>query len=238
MAEADYSADLPTPQLIEQGRTNDLRIVVRRSGAVVIPTLATITITDGSGTVLVDAANVTIVDGIPSYPTATFASSQRGAGWLVSWALTLGGKVRHYRAPAILVACLPYPTVSDQTIYDRLPMLQASLPGSVTKATTHQAVIDRTWREMLRWLERQGPRPHLVVNQDALEEPHLLLAISRIFEDLSVNQPKYAEYAKLYLEKHRLALADVQVSEAVDSSATGAVGRKKSARGSTWACGR
>lgn len=199
MAEALYTIELDSPLLIEQGRANLLRFPARRDGALIAPSAGTITIVDGAGTTQVSAAAVSITAGAAQYTTGTFSSATRGEDWRVSVALTMpDGAVHTARTTAALVRCIPQPLVSDRRIATRVSALDPANPACITQKASYQDVIDSTWREISRMLQKRGDRPWLVISSGDLEEAHLLLCLVRIFEDLGFYRPEYTPIAEQY----------------------------------------
>lgn len=236
MPEVSYSVELESPILLEQGRPNELACPVRRHGSLVVPSAGTIDIYDASNALVVDGEPITEAGGIATYTTDDFASSTRGMRWRIEWSLTLDGVARSFRTTAGLVRCVPSPVVSDLTIYGRVPVLEATHPSAITRAVTHQRAIDDAWKEIGRQLRRDANRPHLVVDQSDLEEPHLLLTLARIFGGLGVVKPEHLETAKRYEKDYELAWGEVVLE--YDYGDDGRADTKKSASGSLWLCGR
>lgn len=237
MADAVYSADLDSPVLLEQGRENTLTCPLRRAGSLVEPSSGTISIFNASGVAVVTDQAVDPSSGTATFTTGTFASSTRGMRWRIAWTLTVDGVVRTFRSTAALVLCVPYPTVSDATIAARVPALDSTRPGAITRAASHQTQIEDAWKEVRRRLARAGRRPHLIVDQDDLQEPHLLLAISRIFGGLGVVKPEYLEQEKRYERMFEKAWTDVQFE--YDDNDDGTVDdNSRSGGGMLWLCGR
>lgn len=236
MPEVVYSAELESPVLLEQGRANTLTCPARRNGNLEEPSAATISIWDAAGQVLVDEAVATITDGVATYITGDFAGSDRGMRWRIRWRLTLAGVRVTFRSSAGLVLCVPYPVVSDRTIYGRVPLLDASAPGAIVRASSHQGAIDDAWRTIRKRLQRSGPRAHLVVDQDDLAEPHLCLTIARIFEGLGVVKPEFLEQAKRYEQEYEGAWTDLDLEYDVDDD--GEPDQRHRSPGGLWLCGR
>ncbi len=235
--EVVYSADLESPQLIEQGRPNVLRCPLRRGGQIEPPVSGTITIYDGTGTVLVAAAVVTIAGGVAQYTTGTFASSDRGMRWRIVWLLTMGdGHVHTFRTSAGLVRTIPYPTLSDGKIYERNRLLNPLTPGKIHSRATLQPLIDNAWRFVVRDLKKGGTWVHLVYDQDGLEEAHHQMTLALLFDELGSSRPELLTSATHHREQYTRAFLDAQVT--YDADDDGEPDSSPPARGSLFLCGR
>jgi len=236
-AELLYSLEIESPTLIEQGRANVLRAPLRREGALAPPSSGTISIYDASGTAVVSGAAVTVTDGIAQYTTGTLTSSQLGTGWRIVWLLTApDGHVKQGRCTAALVRCVPSPVVSDRTISSRIYALDPKNPACITAARSYQDAIEHAWKDVSRRLARGGNRVNLIISGSDLEEAHLMLTISRIFENLAVTRPEMSEQAKHYRGEYERAWGELSFE--YDSDDGGSADTRKPAASSYWLAGR
>lgn len=207
MASTDtlYSARFELPDLIERGRDNLLMCRVWRLGALAAPSAGTVSVYDASNTAVVSAQNVTVTDSVARYNVvnATTSSKQLEEGWRVEWRLTMpDGVVHTYRNEAALVRCQPAPSVSEEDLYRRCSSLSPN-GNSITGLQEYSSYIDEAWVSIQARLLAQGRRPWLVIASHALREPHLLLALAMVFEDLASRlNIAYTEQARMYREQY------------------------------------
>lgn len=185
-----YTFRNQAPDVLVRGRACKVSMEVRRSGALVAPTQAgsTFTLVGPTGTVIVDAAAVTVTGSVATYtiPSGSLPSTLGlGEGYQERWTLVLADRTETVdREAALCVRPLPL-TVSDEDISGRYSQLARHLPAGVT---TWQAKIDLAWRAILRRLSAEGHPTYTVKSADALYEPTLQLTLSYIFRDLAMAQ--------------------------------------------------
>lgn len=241
MAEVIYSTGIELPYAIERGRSNLLRCPVYRDGALVAPTQSgsTCTVYDASNTVA-STGGVTVTDSIATYSVASLSSYAYGDGWRVEWSLVMPDGVTHtYPARAALVRSAPRPEVTDASLYRRASSLDPSGAGCITTLTTYQDYIDEAWVEVQRRLFQAGRRPWLVVDSTELREPHLLLTLALVFEDLSTRlNPAYAAQAAMYRAHFLEAWGRVALTYDTDGDGTADQTRKSGRSAGWWMAGR
>jgi len=239
MAEVVYSTGIELPYAIERGRTNLIRCPVYRSGALVAPGSGVATVYDRAGSVASTGA-VTVVGSVAQYTVPSLAAYAYDDGWRVEWALSMPDGVTHtFPASAALVRTAPRPEVTDVSLFRRVSSLDPNGAAPITSLETYQDYIDESWVEIQRRLFQAGRRPWLIVDATALREPHLLLTLALIFEDLATRlNPAYSEQADRY--RAHFSDAWARVSFEYDTDGDGiADGPKKSGRSAGfWFAGR
>jgi hypothetical protein len=202
---ADYTLEARLPEVLIRGRATPLRARVWSGGSQAIPTAATITVRDDSGTAVVDGASASIAsDGTCSYtvgaglvPT-TYSPSNL---WQVVWTLTLGGVVRDFVQDCTLARYWPTPRVREQDLVARHEWLPRMLRRSGNTLSTYVA---GAWDTVVRRLIGTGTAPYRILNSGALYEHHLSLSLHRVFRDAAAatgGDGRYAELADQYAEE-------------------------------------
>lgn len=160
-----YALALGIDHLIERGIAQTLTAPIRHgsTGALVAPSAGTVTITRPDLTELVSAAAVTITDSTATYAlSAPAATETPAAGWVVTWALTIGGNPYTFRHPAILCQYVPRCPVSVADMLTRVPSLLDREPQGQRSTSRNgdgtgwQAQLDAAWYEWLRELKGNG----------------------------------------------------------------------------------
>ena len=234
-------------ELIERGTDTTLRLRPARGGAAITPDAATLTLTDPSGTVVVDAevAVCTADSGQAAYvvPGSVTSALALGERWTVTWSTTLPGESfsRAVRLEAALVRARLYPVVSDQDLFRRVSSLDPSKDAVITTIEDYSPYLDDAWSLVQRYLLAKGDRPWLVLSPEALREVHLLKTLQLVFEDLSTRlNAAYASQAADYRAQYAAAWVDVKF--VYDRGDQGLAGRsasgRKGAGGSVWLGGR
>lgn len=189
-AETLYTFRTQAPDVLVRGRACKVSMEVRRSGALVAPTQSgsTFTLVDPAGTVLVNAAAVTVTGSVATYtiPSGSLPSTLTlGEGYQERWTLVLTDRTETVdREAALCVRPLPL-TVSDEDISGRYSQLARHLPAGVT---TWQSKIDLAWRAVLRRLASEGHPTYTIKSAEQLHEPTLQLTLAYIFRDLAMAQ--------------------------------------------------
>lgn len=168
MAYTEYSPRLTTRAYLERDRPTVLTAPVYYGGAIVAPTLGTVSIYDASNNAVVSAAAVTITASVATYTlaAASVTSSAYGAGWRVEWSLTMPDTYTHvYRQSASLVRVKHACPITDADLLDLHPDLASYYPSG---QTSYQRQIGAVWEDCQSWLERGGRRPYLITDASAL----------------------------------------------------------------------
>lgn len=239
MAEVVYSTGIELPYAIERGRINLIRCPVYHGGALVAPSAGTVTLY-APGNQVASTGPAVIVGSVAQYSVPSLSSYDYADGWRVEWALAMPDGVTHtFPAIASLVRTSPRPEVTDAALFRRVSALDPNGAAPITSISDYQAYIDEAWIEIQRRLFQAGRRPWLIVDATALREPHVLLTLALIFEDLATRlNPAYLEQA----ERYRAHFLDAwtRVSFEYDTDGDGeADGPKKSGRSAGfWFAGR
>lgn len=223
-APVDYAPRFDSADLIQRGLTTLLRCPVYRDSQLAEPSMGTVSIYDDSSVAIVSAASVTITDKIATYSLAgaTTAGLELARGWRIEWLLTMPDAVAHtYRNEAGLVRCVPFPVVSDQTLYRRVPALDPAGPAPLTRYGSYQGFIDEAWTMLRNRLDETGTRVELVVTPARLREPHLLAALMLIFQDLASRNPAHQAAADSYAKQYEAAWARSSVELDTDEDGDG-----------------
>lgn len=207
-----YAPRFETATLIQRGLTTLLSCPVDRDGELAVPSAGTVAIYDGGGAVLINAAAVTVTDGVATYSLAGSATEDLDLerGWRLEWALTMDDGIVHtFVAEGGLVRCVPFPVLSDRVIWGRVPALNPRGPGQslVRGVTTYQTYIESAWVKLVNDLDADENRVELVLSPHRLREPHLLLTLSLVFADLAARNPAHQASADKYGEAYVSALA-------------------------------
>ena len=204
-----YSVRFALPDLLVRGLTNTVRATVIRSGAVVAPTLATVTVYDANNNAQVGPVSATITNGYTSYAIQASdlpATLSLGLGWRVEWNLVIGtaeqpDAILQPRNDAALVRTRIHPVITDEDLQQRLRGMDHNVRAAITSGTSQEA-IDEAWLEINHRLINQGNRPNLVVSPSAFRMPHLFLALSIRLRGLG---PAFREDALDYERKYEKA---------------------------------
>jgi hypothetical protein len=244
MPDTLYTARFELPDLLEQGRSNLLRCRVYRNGVLATPTSGTVTVYDKSGNALVDDAAVTVTNSEATYNllAATIASSTRGEGWGVEWALLMPDGVTHtFRNDAALVRARLYPVVADADLY----RVASSLDPSGQPIHSRQSFDDKLEEAFLQIEQRliaAGNRPNLVLSPSALREVHLYLTLALIFEDFATRlSADYEARAQSYRTQFDSAWSRLRFVYDTDDDGRpddGARGGRKGPSGTLWLTSR
>lgn len=217
-----YTALFQFDDLLVQGQDYTIRCPLYLAGQLVTPTGGTVTIYDDAHRAVVDAAPVTITDGVATYtiPAATTAPLPRRDGWLVEWALEVDGEpIPPIRNTAALVKSHLYPVVTDEVIWRRYPALDPRKDDGISSRESWQDQIDEAWVEILGRLAAKGDRPNQILSPAALREVHLLGTVTLIFEDLATRlNDAYQEQADRYRELYEQAWTSLKIDyDALDN---------------------
>lgn len=200
----DYTLDARLPEVLVRGRATPITARVWLGQSQAVPTMATVTVYDDSGTAVVDAQSATIAgDGTCSYtvgasvvPTSYSPSNL----WQVVWTLTLGGTARDFVQEATLARYWPTPRVTPGDMTDRHEWLERMLRRSSNTLSTY---VQSAWDSVVRKLIGTGQAPYRILNSGALFEYHLLLSLYRVFTDAAAasgGDGRYADLADKYEE--------------------------------------
>ncbi len=233
-----YTARLPLPDMIVQGRGHKLTCPVYRDGALVAPVSAAVTVYDATDTAVVSSAVATVTDSVATYEVAGALTSGliRSTGWRVEWALEMpDGSIITPRNTAALVRTHIYPVITDADITARVPALDLDKNRKLNRSANYQWAIDESFLEIQQWLLDQGNRPNLIVAPSALRSVHLYLALSLIFADMSTTgSDSYGTQAATYREMYREARSALTLD--YDEDDDGRADQRRPANPTLWLC--
>jgi hypothetical protein len=242
LTDTAYTARIPVSHLIVRGVDTLIRCPVYLDGALVAPNSGTVTVWDAAGNVVVSAAAVTITGSIAGYTVLGTATSalELEDNWRVTWSLVLTAGTITPRSDAALIRQAVYPVISDVDLYRRVPALDPAGQAAITRTTDYQDYLDEAWTTIQLRLISLGQRPWLIMSPSALRDPHLLLTLSLIFEDLASRlNAGYIERATSYRQAYEAAWR--QMSYRYDRDGDGTpdnAGARRSAVGSLWLVSR
>jgi len=218
------------PDYLVQGLDNVLSCPLWASAGLVAPASGTCTVYDASNSVISTGA-VTVTASIATYTVSAAevpSTLQRGTGWRVEWSLVVGSTtLPTIRNSAALVLSILTPVVTDADLFRRVSALNPSANDPITVETDYQDKLDEAWTSILGRLVGAGNLPQLIMEPSAMREPHLLLTLALIFEDLGsrLNEAHAAQGA-MYRTRYEAAWSDLRFE--YDTSQTGrADGRRK-----------
>lgn len=239
MAATLYSARLIGPEVIEAGMNNVVTCPVYRDGALVVPTVYTLTVWN-SANVIVAQPTVSVVSSVATatITAASLSGQSNGDGWRMEWALTLAGIVHTFRRDAALVYRRLYPVVTDADLLRLHTDLTRRMPST---ESSYQDYLDEAWATIESRLIMSGKRPWLALSPSALRDLHLFGTLSRIFRDLAQGGPGTAEWelAAEYDRKYESAWSQVTYPQAVESSGQAeSLRRRRASQPTMWLAGK
>jgi len=179
-----YTGRTTRPDVLEVGRDNLVTMEVRRSGALVLPSLGTLTLYDRSGTSIATPA-VTFPGDIA---TATIAAVDlpstltRGVRYLQVWSLTVGGTVREFPRESTVAKRALLPVVAVVDLLARYPTLDSEF--GTTPLVRLQGFLDEAWAVIVNRLQAGGILAEYIVTTEATRGSHIHLALSLAFGSL------------------------------------------------------
>ena len=212
MSDQRHTVRFTVPHSIVQGQDTTLEAPVYLAGALVAPSVGTVTIYDASNVVLVNAAAVTIVSSVATYPvlTATVAGSTIGAGWRVVWSLTVAAKPLVAENDGALVKRMLYNVVTDADLFRKVPALDPNGPSPITLATNYQDQLDEAWVDIENRMYQEGRRPEWIRSPSSLRAATVWLTLAIIFEDLETrNDAAFEEQAAKYMARYEAAYSAI-----------------------------
>ena len=217
MPEVHYTARLDLPYAIERGRAQTLRLEVYDGASLAVPSAGTMTLYAPDGSTASTGA-VSVVSSVAEYLVPSLSSYDFGEGWAVEWALTMPDAVVHtFRNDAALCRVAPQQTVAPADLYRREPYLDASSTGAVASETWVNQCLE-AYVELQRRLWSRGRRPWQIVDQAALRQAELLLALSYAYRALASRDTSGTarDQAEHYHAESRRAWAAVTVRYDLD----------------------
>lgn len=239
MAATLYSARLIGPEIIEAGMNNVVTCPVYRDGALVVPTVYTLTVWN-SANVIVAQPTVSVVSSVATatITSASLAGQTNGDGWRLEWALTLASIVHTFRRDGAMVYRRLYPVVTDADLLRLHTDLTRRMPST---ESSYQDYLDEAWATIESRLIMSGKRPWLILSPSALRDVHLFGTLSRIFRDLAPGGPGTAEWelAAEYDRKYESAWSQLTYPQAVESSGEAEnLRRRRASQPTMWLAGK
>lgn len=229
-----------TPDYIVRNTDNALSCPLWRDGALVAPTQAgsTVSVYDGAGTAIVNAAPVTVAGSIATYTISAGTlptTLQLGMGWRVEWSLLVGTATTLYRNSAGLVRAQLAPVVTDADLFRRESALNPSGNAPVSTLTDFQDYLDEAWVTIHGRLTGKGSLPHLVMEATALREPMVFLTLALIFQDFRTRlNETWKEKAQEYEAKFDKAWDGLAFEYSTADTGQSDGRRKRSANPTCW----
>lgn len=189
-----YAHRFDGPEVVARSDGAVLTCPVYDGDALVEPDDGTITLTLDTGSALVSGVAVTITGDTAQYTlsAAAIASAALSTKHMIQWDLVFGDHTLRYRQQLWIVRCVPTQAATHGDLAAFRTDLVRSLRG--TGQTTLQAWLDESWRQLTRWLLRQGSRPHLVVEPWELKELHLAWAYWHFCADMADRSPPESDW--------------------------------------------
>lgn len=213
---SEISARAPLPRFLQKGRGATLRQPLENSeGQPVAVTGGAFSLFDADGSVVVDAAAVTITAGVASYALpSTFADNHQlpQYPWREQWALTgisgydESGFTAELECHVCRVAPRRHVTVTD------LGKLQTTWPRLLAKTRPdYGAFIETAWEELIGRLLGMGVLPQRTLNWWAVAQAHKYWAASLVCRDFQGANPaenRWGELATEYWDRSQTELED------------------------------
>ena len=237
MAEVDYTARFILPFRYERARINLFQCPVYRSGALVAPSSGTVTIYDRSNTAIISAAAVTVTASIAEYSSAAQTTHAYEDGWAWEWSLVMPDGVTHvFRNSGALVRNRLAQAATDDDLFRRVSSLDPDGNAPITTDTDFQTYLDEAWVDIVKRIEQDVRHPWRIINATELREPHVLLTLALIFEDLATRlNPAHIETARMYREQFSGSFGRVALIYDESDTGTGDPSKKRGARaGGFW----
>lgn len=186
---------------------------------------------------MVDAEPVVVANGIATYtvPGTLTDDYEVARGWHVAWALEMPDATTHdFGNEVILCRSVPHPVVTERTLYARVPSLDPDGKAPIAARTEYRVFLEEAWTQIRNLLLARENRAELLLTPSVLREPHVLLTLALVFEDLSTRlNAAYVEIAKSYRAQFDAAWASLDLRD-YDADDDGQADTSRPARGSTW----
>jgi len=217
-----YTGRTTRPDVLEVGRDNLVTMEVRRSGALVLPSLGTLTLYDRSGTSIATPA-VTFPGDIA---TATIAAVDlpstltRGVRYLQVWSLTLAGTVYQFPRESTVALRALHPVVAVVDMLVRYPNLDSEF--GETPLARLQGFLDEAFAVIVNRLQTGGILAEYIVSTEATRGSQLHLALSLAFgaldrlEAISGLPSRYKTREESHLAQYNEAFGSMTFRKDVD----------------------
>lgn len=216
--ETQYAHRHGIPDFIVRARLNLIECPVYAGSTLTAPSSGTVSIYNGSGTLLVDPAPaVTITANIATYSLAAEllpSSMSLEDNWLVVWSLVIAGSTHTFQRPAALVRRELHPVVTPADV----SAIHQDASSLLASGQTLANFIDEAWDVLQRRLLAAGRRPYLVISDFALFDVHRHLAAYLLFNDAasSVGDGRWSEIAEHHLDRYEQEWARLSLTYDMD----------------------
>lgn len=119
--------------------------------------------------------------------------------WSVRWMVQVDGRTEPVRERLHIITTPLRPSLTVRRFQELVEGADCFIGGDIG------AKIGAAWRRMLRDLESQGHRVHLIADPHMLFDPHLALAKHFVFRDAakSIGDARYRDAAKAALDEYK-----------------------------------
>lgn len=235
-----YAQRHRSPRFVVKGALQLLAEYVFESSQAVTVTEGSITIYDASGEKLVDSAPVEAIEGGAQYAlnAELTAALEYGAELTEYWSLDIDGKVSTFRREAIIVKVELRPAITLQDLFEAHDVLidvEAALQKK-SPPRSLQVHLDTSFDQIVRLFIKSGKAPQLVINQWDLIDPHLALALHKVFmsQDTRLPTSDKLELADRYEKKFKAEWNGLKLEKREDSSERQDDKEKEPPRGSRF----
>lgn len=195
------------PSVLARGRGGVVRMEARLAGEVVAPTEGTFALLDEVGAEVAAGAVTIGADSIAEYELEAAdlpATLALAPTYRERWDLVIDGRTYTVERSAVVARRALLCPVTQADLLRRYPNLDAS-GGRAAPSLQHD--IDEAWVVVVQRLIQGGQWPEAVVDQDALREPVLELALAYRFGALALVNPTMAEREQRHLRAYEAAFA-------------------------------
>ena len=215
--EVTYGHRHGLPDFLVRNRINLIECPVYSGSTLTAPASGTVSVYQGDGTVLVDAAAVTVTADIATYSIAAAALPTTLAledNWLIVWSLVLAGVTHTFQRPAALVRRELHPVVTPAD----LSAIHQDASSLLAAGQTLAGFLDEAWDMLQRRLIAAGRRPYLIISDFALFDVHRHLAGYLLYNDAasSVGDGRWSEVAEHHLDRYEQEWARLSLSYDMD----------------------
>lgn len=216
--ETQYAHRHGLPDFIVRDRVNLVECPVYSGSTLTAPSSGTVSIYNGSGTLLVDPAPaVTVTADIATYSIAAGllpSTMSLEDNWLLVWSLVIAGSTHTFQRPAALVRRELHPVVTPADV----SAIHQDASSLLASGQTLANFIDEAWDVLQRRLLAAGRRPYLIISDFALFDVHRHLAAYLLFNDAasSVGDGRWSEIAEHHLDRYEHEWARLSLSYDMD----------------------
>lgn len=232
MSSTAYQARFAGPTLIEKGRDTVITCPVYLSGALVAPTVVTVSVWTAANALVVAAASGSVVGSIATYtvPATSTSGLSYGADWRIEWTLTLSGVAETIQTDAALVRNAIFCPITDTDLYAREPALNPAGSAPIHSLSNFQTFIDDAWKTLVNRLLTDGQYPWKMPSAAVLRETMLALTLHRVYQSFTTGlNDAYGKTADAYRRDYHEAYRTIRYSEVIDPDAPAKTSQKVAA---------